>query len=157
MLSIRDAGEVLGELSYFGGAARVATVEALDEVEVLVIAADRLNTVLECHPHLGAVLLEVVARHCREENLLRVSLFSSDTLGRLAARIVEPADRYGEPDADGVRIRSPLSQADLAAWVGASRAGVAQGLRDLRRLGWLRTSRGEILVSDIARLRLRAA
>lgn len=157
MLSIRDPGEVLGELSYFGGAARVATVTALDDVEAIVIAAAGLAGVLERHPRLAAVLLGVVSRHCREEALMRASLQSSDTLGRLAARVVELADRYGEPGAEGVVIRTPLSQIDLAAWVGASRASVSQGLRDLRRLGWLRTSRGEIVVSDITRLRLRAA
>ena len=50
-------------------------------------------------------------------------------MGRLAARIVELAERYGEPSDDGLTVTSPLSREDLAAWTGASRAGVAHALQ----------------------------
>jgi DNA-binding GntR family transcriptional regulator len=50
-----------------------------------------------------------------------------------------------------------LSQDDLAAWTGVSRAGVAQALHDLRELGWLETERRKLRVSDLEALRARAA
>jgi CRP-like cAMP-binding protein len=78
-------------------------------------------------------------------------------MGRLTARIVELADRYGEQSEDGVSFTSPLSQEDLAAWTAASRAGVAESLRTLRQLGWISTDRRQVIVRNIAALRERAA
>jgi len=54
-------------------------------------------------------------------------------------------------------VTSPLSQEDLAAWTGASRAGVADVLRAMRELGWLQTDRRTIVVRDTDALRARAA
>jgi CRP-like cAMP-binding protein len=78
-------------------------------------------------------------------------------MGRLAARILELADRYGEPAGTDVRVISPLSREDLAGWTGASRAGVAHALRELRELGWVHTERRTLIVRDIDELRTRAA
>jgi len=157
LLGISDPGEVFGELAYFGRSTRVASVTALDDGEALVVGPTGMSRVLNSHPRLADVLLQVVACRCRGEILQRVARSSSDTLGRLAARLVELADRYGEPVEDGVLVASPLTQADLAAWVGSSRTGVAEGLRKLRRLGWVRTSPGEVLITGMDCLRARAS
>jgi biotin operon repressor len=53
-------------------------------------------------------------------------------------------------------VSSPLSQEDLTAWTGASRAGVAGALRSLRDLGWIETERKKLLIRDVEALRSRA-
>jgi CRP-like cAMP-binding protein len=78
-------------------------------------------------------------------------------MGRLAARIMELADRYGQATDAGIAIVSPLSQEELAGWTGASRAGVGQALHSMRELGWLQTDRRRLLVRDPQALRSRAA
>ncbi len=157
MLSIRDPGDVLGELAFIDGQPRLATATALEAVQALVISAATFRHHLECTPRVAVTLLEVVARRFRETTLRRSEFITSDTMGRLAARIVELADRYGEPADAGVRVASPLSQEELAAWTGASRAGVAQALQSLRELGWVQTERRKLIVRDIGSLRARAA
>ncbi|HEV2982616.1 MAG TPA: helix-turn-helix domain-containing protein, partial [Solirubrobacteraceae bacterium] len=112
---------------------------------------------LETTPRVAVALLEVVAQRFRHSTANRARFAVADTLGRLAARIVELADRYGAPCAQGVRVDSPLSQEDLAAWTGASRAGVAEALRTMRELGWLATERKRITILNLAALRVRAA
>lgn len=78
-------------------------------------------------------------------------------MGRLAARIVELAERYGQPSEAAITVVSPLSREELAAWTGASRAGVAHALREFRELGWVDTERRTLIVRDIQALRARAA
>jgi CRP-like cAMP-binding protein len=78
-------------------------------------------------------------------------------MGRLAARIVEIAERYGEPSGAGVAVALPLTQEDLAAWTGASRAGVAEALRVMRELGWLHTERRNLVVRDLDAFQARSA
>jgi CRP/FNR family transcriptional regulator, cyclic AMP receptor protein len=157
LLSIRDPGDVLGELALIDGLPRVATVTALEPVEALVTAAETFRHHLESTPRVAVALLEVVSRRFRETTLKRSQFSASDTMGRLAARIVELADRYGEASVEGVTVTSPLSREDLAAWTGASRAGVAHALQGLRELGWVQTERRALLVRDLQALRARAA
>lgn len=156
LLSIRDPGDVLGELAFIDGQPRVATVTALEPVEALVTPSQAFRLHLETTPRVAVALLEVVTRRFRETTLKRSQFAALDTMGRLAARIVELADRYGEQTKDGLSIASPLSQEELAAWTGASRAGVAQALHALRDLGWVQTERRGVLVRDLEALRARA-
>jgi CRP/FNR family transcriptional regulator, cyclic AMP receptor protein len=157
LLSIRDPGDVLGELSFIDRQPRIATVTALEPVEALVMSGDAFRSYLSTTPRVAVVLLEVVARRFREATIKRSQFAASDTMGRLAARIVELAERYGTPSEDGIRLVSPLSQEELAGWTGASRAGVAQALQTLRGLGWIETDRRSLIVRDPESLRARAA
>jgi CRP/FNR family cyclic AMP-dependent transcriptional regulator len=156
VLEIRDPGDLLGELAFIDGEPRVATVTALEPVQALVAPSSALRRHLETTPRVAVVLLEIVARRFRASSVKRAQFGVTDTMGRVAARIVELTERYGETDGDGVSVVSPLSHEDLAAWTGASRAGVAEALRAMRGLGWIETERRRILVRDAAALRRRA-
>ena len=157
LLSLRDPGDVLGELSAIDGRPRVATVTALEGVRALVVPAPVFRRHLEMTPRVAVALLVVVTRRFREATLVRSQFGGSDTIARLSARLVELADRYGTPTDDGILITLPLSQEELGAWAGASRAGLASALRTLRELGWIATHRRRIMVLDLASLRERAA
>jgi CRP/FNR family transcriptional regulator, cyclic AMP receptor protein len=157
LLALRDPGDVLGELSAIDGQPRVATVTALDDVSTLVVPARVFRRHLETTPRVAVALLVVVTRRFREATLVRSQFGGSDTIARLAARLVELAERYGTQTDEGILITLPLSQEELGAWASASRAGLANALRTLRELGWIATRRRRIMVLDLAALRERAA
>lgn len=157
LLSLRDPGDVLGELSAIDGQPRVATVTAVEPVTALAVPAPVFRRHLETTPRVAVALLVVVTRRFRESTLARSQFGRLDTIGRLAARLVELADRYGQPTDEGILISLALSQEELGAWAGASRAGLANALRTLRELGWIETQRRRILVLDMGSLRDRAA
>jgi CRP-like cAMP-binding protein len=157
LLAIRDGGELLGELSFIDGQPRVASVTTLEPVEALVLAASRFRSHLQTTPRVAVILLESVTARFRDSTVKRLEFAASDTLGRLAARITDLADRYGEPTEAGIAVAMPISQDELASWTGASRAGVAQGLQTMRELGWLSTERRQLLLHDAEAVRARAA
>lgn len=157
LLSLRDPGDVLGELSFIDGRPRIATVTALEGVDMLIVPDQTFRRHLETTPRVAVLLLEAVARRLREATVKRAQFAASDTLGRVAARIMELAERYGEQADGGLAVTSPLSREELASWVGASRAGVAQALHSLRELGWLETDGHRLLIRDAQALRSRAA
>ena len=157
LLAIRDAGELLGELTFIDGQPRIATVTTVEPVDAVVFAASRFRAHLQSAPRVAVVLLESVTARFRDSTVKRLELTSSDTLGRLAARVVELADRYGEPSEAGIVVAMPISQDDLASWTGASRAGVAQGLQTMRELGWLSTERKRLVLHDLEAVRGRSA
>jgi CRP-like cAMP-binding protein len=157
MLSIRDPGDVLGELSLIDEGPRLASVTALEPVRVMVIASSVFRAHLERTPRVAVALLEVQARRLRETTLKRSQFAASDTVGRLAARIVELSERYGTEREDGIAIELALTQEELTSWTGASRAGVAKAFQTLRELGWIETHRLGLVVHQLDALRRRAA
>jgi CRP-like cAMP-binding protein len=156
VLGFRGPGDLVGELSVIDGRARSTSVTALEPVEALAIPAGDFRRAMERHPRVALVLLEMMSRRWRDADLKRIEFGASDTVGRVAARLVELAERWGE-DEDGVlAISLPLSQEELAGWAAASRAGVASALQTLRELGWIATDRRRITVRDLDSLRRRS-
>jgi CRP-like cAMP-binding protein len=92
----------------------------------------------------------------RDADRKRVEFGSYDAVSRVALRLVELADRFGEPTADGILVTLPFTQDELAGWVGASREAVVKALRALRRTGCVRTQRRSVVVCDLPALRRRA-
>ena len=78
----------------------------------------------------------MVTARLRDSDRKRVEFAAYDIAARVARRLVELAERFGEPDEHGVRISVALSQDELAGWVGASREAVAKALRVLRERGY---------------------
>lgn len=157
VVSIRGPGEIVGELPCIDALPRLLSVRALEPVHAQVISADRFRRYLETTPGAALALLEVMSQRLRDAVLKRTEFPGSDTIGRLASRLVELAERYGVPSEHGIVIGLPLSQEELAGWVGACHAGLARALQVLRELGWIATERRRITVRDLDALRRRAA
>jgi CRP-like cAMP-binding protein len=101
-------------------------------------------------------LFEAIGWRFRNANRTQVQFGASDTVGRIAARLVELCERHGYTTSSGIEIRLPLTQADLGAWTGASRASVAAALSTMRKLNWIETERKLVRVLDLKSLGLRA-
>jgi CRP/FNR family cyclic AMP-dependent transcriptional regulator len=155
VLAVRGAGALLGELSAVDGAPRSASVAALEPVIALVLPTTAFTDYLSAHGRAAMVLLRLIAGRQRDADRKRVEFAAYDTAARVARRLVELADRFGEPDGTGVRITVALSQDELAGWVGASREAVAKALRTLRERGFLTTGRRAMTVLDLDGLRKR--
>jgi CRP-like cAMP-binding protein len=156
MLGVRDPGDLLGEFSAIDGEPRSANVIAMEPVEALVLDAASFRTWLTEHPRTALLMLEMVLARLRDADRKRVEFSAYDTVGRVARRLYELAERFGRPAPGGVEIGLPLTQDELAAWTGASRVGVSQALKALRDRGWIETRRRSITVRDIDALERRA-
>jgi Crp-like helix-turn-helix domain len=65
-----------------------------------------------------------VTRRLIDADRKRVEFGAHDSVGRVARRLIELVERYGEPTQGGMRITLPISQDELAGWVGISRKAV---------------------------------
>jgi CRP/FNR family transcriptional regulator, cyclic AMP receptor protein len=157
LLNIRDPGDIVGDLAFVDGGTRSASVGALENVRALVVSSIVFRKHLETSPRIAVALLEVFTRRFRETTIKLSQFAVSDTVGRLAARLVELAERYGTSSDAGIEIDLALSQDELASWAGASLAGVGKALQTLRELGWIETHRRRVVVRDLEALRGRAA
>jgi CRP-like cAMP-binding protein len=156
VVTILGPGEIVGELPCLDKRAQLASVAALEPVRALVADAGCFRHYVESTPGAALALLEVLSQRLRDQVLKRAEFPSSDTVGRLAARLVELAERYGTTSERGIVIGLPLSQEELGGWVGACHAGLAKALHVLRELGWIETERRRIIVRDLDGLRGRS-
>jgi CRP/FNR family transcriptional regulator, cyclic AMP receptor protein len=152
VLAFSGPGDLLGELSALGGFPRVATVRALEPLSALAIASGDFESFLDVHPRVALVILRVVIARLREADRQHVEFAAYQTVTRVARRLVELAERYGEESAAGVVITLPISQEELAGWAGASREAITKALRDLRAVGLIETRRRHIVVLDAEQL-----
>ena len=150
-------GDLLGEISVIDDEPRSGTVEALEPVEALAISATDFRGFLESHPPACLILLRMVTHRFRDADRKRIEFAASHTLGRVAARLVELAERYGEATDAGIVIDLRLSQEELAGWTASSREAVAKALHTLRDLELVVTERRRITVLDLEGLARQAA
>jgi CRP-like cAMP-binding protein len=158
LLAFRGPGALLGDQALVDGSPRAATVVAVEPVEYLVVAASAFRAYAERRPRVAFVLLGLLSVRLRDSDRRLAQFAAADTLGRVAARLVELCEEHGEADEDGaVTITLPLTQEELASWTGASLESTAKALRTLRDLGWVATGRRAIAVHDLDAMRARAA
>ena len=157
VLSFRGPGDVLGELSFFRQEPRSSGVSAIDPVVVRALAASEFRSFLIRRPTAALALIDVMGRRFRDANRKRVQFVAQDTIGRIATRLIELAERYGDRTGEGIEIRLPITQEDLGGWTASSRAAVTGALRTMRELGWIKTERRRIVVLDLEALSERAA
>jgi CRP/FNR family transcriptional regulator, cyclic AMP receptor protein len=157
VLTFRGPGALLGDQSLVDESPRSATVTAVEPVEMLVVTASTFRGYLGSHPAVALVMLATLSSRLRESDARLAEYAAADTLGRVCARLVELCETQGDLDgAEGVQITLPITQEELAGWIGASIESTAKSLRSLRSLGWVATGRRSIEVHDLAALRDRA-
>lgn len=148
MLGIRGPGELLGELSALDGFPRSAGAIALGDVEAWTLGLGEWRRFLDGSPSAVHALLRTLSERLRESDRATIQFAEHDAVGRLAIRLLDLADRYGHVAEAGVQIDLPLSQEEIASWIGASRESVAKALQTLRELGWVETGRRTIVLRD---------
>lgn len=156
LLAVRGPGAILGELSAIDQEPLSATVTALEAVQALTVPLAAFERYLQQHGRVTYLLMRQLTRRLRDADRKRIEFGAYDTTGRVAARLVELAERFGAPTPDGLRIGLPLSQDELAGWTGASREAVTKALRSLREEGLVHTGRLHVVVRDLEGLRARA-
>jgi CRP/FNR family cyclic AMP-dependent transcriptional regulator len=156
LLALRGPGDLLGEQSALDEGPRSATAVCASPTEAVVVPPAAFRAVLLERPALVLQIAAELSRRLRDADGKRSEHGSADVAARVAGRLTELADRFGEQQPDGVRIALPLSQEELAGWTGASREAVAAALRVLRSRGWVSTGRRSITVHDLGAVRARA-
>ena len=156
VLGLRGPGELLGEFSALDGEPRSATITALEPVEAFVIGVEDFKGFIMSRPRVALLLLQTLSAKLRDSDLKRIEFGAFDTVGRVASRLLELSDRFGEKTDEGIKVSFPLSQQDLAGWIGSSREAVTKALQSLRDRGLIETHRKGITILELEKLRRRA-
>jgi CRP-like cAMP-binding protein len=145
-------GDIFGELAMFGDERRSATVETIDEMEVVAILGANMRRLLREHPDISVKLLTALGRRLRETNdrLARQSFQTVQSrVAGVLAQLVTTARKEGAAEND---VLITATQADLAQLAGSSRESASRFLAVLERAGIITQGRGKLTVHDPAAL-----
>jgi CRP-like cAMP-binding protein len=145
-------GDIFGELAMFDDERRSATVEAIDDLEVIGILGPDMRRLMREHPDIAVQLSIALGRRLRaaNERLARQSFQTVQSRVALVLdQLVEQARNEGAADHD-VLVRT--TQADLAKLAGSSRESASRFLAVLERAGVITQGRGRLTVHDPAAL-----
>ena len=96
IVAVRGPGDLLGEMSAIDGEPRSATVTTLEPVEALLVPGSAFAAFLERRPRVALVILRMVAGRLRYADASQADFATHDVIGRVAFRLVELCERFGE-------------------------------------------------------------
>jgi CRP-like cAMP-binding protein len=120
-------------------------VSALEDGETRSVYRDDFARLQRSHPGVKDVLLRLLAEQLRRASDRIVEAHYVDAETRVRRRVCELAGSYGDGETAPV---VPLTQEDLAAMAGTSRATVNRVLREDEKRGSVRLERGRVVVLD---------
>jgi CRP/FNR family transcriptional regulator/CRP/FNR family cyclic AMP-dependent transcriptional regulator len=146
-VNVYGPGDVFGELALLDGLPRSAGAVAVEKTVTLTLHRDDFLRHLEACPQMAKSIMEVLSTRVRYTTDYAESLSFLDVYGRVAAKLLELADRYGVQK-EGIEIELRLTQAELASWVVASRESVNKVLGTFRDHGLIEVEGQRITILD---------
>lgn len=152
-LGICKPGELFGEMALVGERQRRLIAEALEDVELCIVASRDLLSFASAHPDLALRLTRAVGqRMIALENRLEDLVFK-DVPTRLARLLVRLAEEYGEAHEEGTLLNVRLTHRDLADLIGSTRETTTTTLSQFNEQGLIGKANGRLVVRDPQQLR----
>jgi CRP/FNR family transcriptional regulator len=148
---------VLGRGDLFGEDALLDVASPVDArvvgwAEVVALPIDHLRHAVEHGPWAAEQIFRLVATRLHRTSKALEDALTCDVPGRLTRRLLDLANAHGAHTPDGVVIRVPITQDELARMVGAARETVNRTLGHLSARGLVYARAGTVLIPDPAAL-----
>ena len=146
------APAILGALDCLSATPARESLWTLEKTVVLEVTRDWLVRALSNSPGMTHLLLNSAAAELKTAATLTRSMAFHPVETRLARLIEDLVDMYGLPVPDGVKIRIPLSQDDLADSLGVARRSITRAVRKWDAEGIIAKCGACFVIRDIGRL-----
>jgi len=151
-LELLDKGRIVGRMAWLGQQLTDAYAEAIEDALICSFTPRELQRLIDRFPSVGVNIIRYLSgRLAASEREREVMAFRS-VEQRLAARLVELSERFGQPTEDGVAIDVRLTQQELADMIGTSRETLATTVASLRERRVLDMHNQRVVVLDTEKL-----
>jgi CRP-like cAMP-binding protein len=145
-------GDFFGEMALLDSLPRSATVTALEASETLVLMQETFVDLLQRTPALTRRIAETFSRRLRNACDLVRSLAFLDAHGKVARVLFKLSIENGRVTPPGATLEMRLTQNAVARFAGVTRETAAHVLHDFQQAGYVRTTRGVIMILEQAML-----
>jgi len=134
-LALLGPGNTVGEMGLVGPTGTSADVITRETTTLVCMDRRTFKECLQTIPGLSQNLIALLIVRLRSANERIEALSILDVTGRVARQILALAEEYGEPVDEGIRIKLPLTQSDIAEMVAATRERVNHVMVRLKKDG----------------------
>jgi len=152
ILTFIEPGELFGELAILDSGERDEYAEAAEASTIILIPADEMRRLVEQNPNVSLGVTKLIGlRRKRIERRLKYLLFHSNR-ERLIHLLIELAEQYGQPSAEGIELSIKLSHQDFANIIGSTRETATVILGELQNEGSIKCGRRKVTLLDPEKL-----
>jgi CRP-like cAMP-binding protein len=141
-------GDIFGELAMFDDERRSATVEAIEDLDVVAILGADMRRLMHSHPDIAVKLVIGLGRRLRAANERLAGQSFQTVQSRVATVLAQLVQQARDEGADEGEVLIRITQADIAQLAGSSRESASRFLAVLERAGVVSQGRGKIQVHD---------
>jgi len=152
IIGILGPGEIFGELTLLDGRERSATVETIDETEMLSMAHRDFHTLATKNPDILWRVMEVLCERIRGLNEETLNLAFEELPCRVVRVLNDLVDKHGKPGAEG-RTAIKTTPADIGKRVGCDRQESNRVLKMLSKRGLVELDIDEVVIPDARALK----
>jgi CRP/FNR family transcriptional regulator len=134
ILAVLGPGAIVGELAMIDDLPRSATVQAINECQLVFVSRAIFTQCLRDHPDIYGYLVSALVTRLRlaDEEAAAATFLTGKA--RIARALLNLARHLGKGDAPNrIEIRHKIRQGDLAAMAGVARESVSRTLAEWRR------------------------
>ncbi len=152
IVSVRVAGDMVGEVAVFDGKPYDADAVALTEVHVLRFSRDVFLHALRANPALVEQIIADLASRLRQAQETICLLSTQRVEKRLAALLLALIGRFGTRTEEGIILDSSFTRYDLAAMAGTTVETTVRTLSAWAQSGIIKKYHRQIVIVDARKL-----
>ncbi|HEY8416591.1 MAG TPA: Crp/Fnr family transcriptional regulator [Limnochordales bacterium] len=153
ILHLLGEGDPIAVVPFFDGGPYPANAEVLTDAEIAFVRFEDFERIARANPSILLRMLRLLAQRLRRAQEEIASLAMKSVAARLAACLLDLAERHGVPVADGVQVDLNLSRQELGNLIGASRETTTRLLQQFQREKAIRLNGSRVTILDADALR----
>ncbi len=153
ILRIVGPGDICGEEALLEGTPYTTTAEALESCQSAFVRRETFLDLLQSRNQILLPLLQHICQVLIETQIRLARVALSDARTRLAAQLLELAERFGRPGPKGITLHLALRRGELAALAGLSPETAMRLLSEFKREGLLDIQGRRLTLKSPERLR----
>jgi len=152
ILSILKDGDFFGEMGVLDASPRSATIKALRDCEVAILARKEFLDLLVKSPHMSLSLVLALSSRLRATNQAIQAAAYQDIRTRLASLLLNLEKNFGEKAEGGIRLTLRLTNQEMANMIGTTRETVNRMLNRFWDEKMIDMRTANIVINDHDRL-----
>jgi len=142
-------GEMFGLAEIVRGSKRAVHAQACTQVQLFKIKQHKFLEFLQRNSKISFSVLQLLACRLRELGDMMANLVADDVRSRVIKLLTRLCSRYGEFEANEIRLSIVLTHQEMADMIGTTRQTVTTVLNSLKREGVLRVSSKTIYINNL--------
>jgi CRP/FNR family cyclic AMP-dependent transcriptional regulator len=147
VLNFLGEGDINGEIAALDGNERTADAVATEDCEVFTVYARDLVPMLVEHPQAMLEIIQILCQKLRAASAI-IEDSTLEMRARTARGLLRLCRQHGRTGREGVRLQLSVSQRELGAYLGISRANVSRQLGQLKDANVIKIAGTQITVMD---------